>query len=1395
MVFPMTMMPGQQGQGAPMSALMAMSGRVPMFSAHNGPRYTGPFNAGGQYGSLLEMAMPVVMQSLTGSQNMPAQFFPEQNFYDQMEATRHFEAGQQAMAMASRRDTRAMEKMLGGMTQLMTKKPLTEMQTARNHRIAGGIAQYMPMLTQVLGPDMIDQLHGSRGSATVFAQQFHQAMRTGIDPIAHTAGYSGASAGRATQEVFEKLFGDGADLGRMKGMSAGQAGILLNELQSRGMLGKPMGLLPINEQRSLLPQTLAPDVINRLAEQLPSVQNILKRGDKPTEQVLAAARQQIQDSHGKLRDPTLKMDQRDLEQLPGGQDIIRAGDAERIAQKLSNLSGAVKAMRDIFGDMGNPNAPMREIMNGLEALTQGGLATMSPGQVEMMVRKTHTLAQQTGVGVEGMLALTSQNAELADRLGLNRTFAVTSAQQAAAFGAAAGDRLHLDRPVWGALTKEQLTLADQQLRMHAASSPLANQMNALMRMSDTGMINPADGTELAAMTEAIRRGDTQYTFGGRKNDIATPHANLLRMLKNDGGMNETQAYAILQDIQGNQEFGLRHNTTDTIRRSQSDETVRRMLMPVLGGRLRGMLADEGVDQLLKAQGIVSNDKEFSEMMNRMGRGVGTDFLAIDPADVRDPGKQRQLLGKSVRDRLSAEVRAKMPNATDAEIDTIVNGMVSQMGGEAGLEKMGAAMYATINQTAGYHPAYKSAPGLHNMLNQETLRQANSRDRQAEVAAMTQSALAGLGTAGPVQRLADVLQNAGPGTTLQDVLGGALGGVSIDAIKAADPNGGLAKVFDLLQENKTLDPTDPRQLEQTRRNAAVIQGLVEGGDVAGEQLRLLDASRQRIGEDAAGTATAAQQAKALSQQAELDQRDRRLRDAKLTNQQQEINATRERLRAIADGSAPEGSDRIVGSTTRAMAGRLGSEEVALGGNRFLTSRGIITKGPDGKVVNVSGFDDMATVQTAMDVFQQRQDQATGAAQNADQTSAAETQQQKLRRAARGGLLLGDLTTGNERLYEQLLAALQRGSDTSLLGPLGYQLGADVSIDQVRAIVDSGKLVSGMLGDGKTGKDERASAISTFINGSRSRALQLLGDERSMRIIGQGGLELVNSVIGHSDKLQAMAAEQSKKLGKTITEDDLLMGANGVDKNVTAAANAIVGQMQTQWGEIDRNRSYGMLPGEGDPANKARKGMSEQELKDLRDQQQFIAQNPTVDTRSTEAFNKLLAIATPEQRARMRVDVNRDALMKALSEGDRGVSVHQSLHSRQELMEMGLKKGIFNGKTRLDELTDADELGAAAKLAGLDLSDVERKDFDRLRRQAALFMDFGTSGTGADEVTQDTLRRVKQSAASQALPPPEAKDRDIKVTTTGTVTIRRDGKADLALEGRGLMDHVANTLGMV
>lgn len=1397
MAQPITTWPGAPGgpQKVPLDVSQAMFGRTSMFSGDQGPMYTGPFNVDmGQFGSIFQIMLPQIMQMLMGGEHAPFQYQPMQNILDQMDANKFVAGNREAMQIASRRDTGTIESMLGGVTQMMTGKPLTDIQEARNYRIAGGVSQFMPLLTQILGPDLIDQLHGTRGSATVMAQQLHHALRTSLDPITGLPGYSGQSAGRVTQDTFENLFGKGADIGMMRGMSAGQAGILMNELQARGLMGKPLGALPIDERRAALPKTMAEDQINRLAEQIPEIKKIMDEGGTPTDAMLDKARGTIRTTHKQLTDPTVKLTDKDIEAMPGAQEIIRSGDATRIGNRLKNLSGAVKAMRDIFGDMGNPNAPMLEILNGLEALTQGGLATMSASQMEMMVLKTHKITNQTGVSLQGMLGMAAQNAGLADQLGLDRSFAVTAAQHGATFGAAAGDNLRLDIPAWGAPDKERLTLADQQLMLHGAASPLANQLNAVLRMSDTGMANPAKNSELASVIDAIKRGQSTYEFDGRKNGVVMPHASMVNLLKRDAGVGETEAYSLMMDTFGNQEYGRKYDTPNMVRKIQTDETVRRMLTPVLGNRIRGAVQDQGINQLLQAQGITQSDTEFREMMDRVGEGVGLDFVKLDPAVVRSTSAKREAMGQSFKNRFRQAVKAKMPNATDAEVDAVVDNMVTQMGGDEALGKMGTTIVSSINAAARSHPLFKSDISMHNLLHRETQEQGNIRERQTEKEAIMSSALSGLGTSDPVRRLSDVLQNASPETGLHEMLSTVLGGVSVDAIRAADPDGGLAEVFGLIQENKKLDAADPVQLNQVRRNSDIVKGIIEGGDVAKEEIRKMEAMRKQITPD---EATQEQKDKAIQELEAVDMRKRGLRDAGFKNAQTRMDEASKRLNALDAGTIPDKDiateRRLAAGSVRGMAAELGDNEIDLGNNRFLTKRGIITKGDDGKTKSTSKFDDLGTAREAIGALQGRQHATEQAAKDADAAAAGMPIDERLKAASDAGFIRGDFSYGNEALRQQLERAAKRDSDTSLLGDLGYQLGAKVSKEQVQATSDSGYLADKLLKEGKI-TDESKSAISTFVLGSRERGRQLLGDERSMAIIGAGGLSLVQGAMAHSDKLQEMATEETKRLGRTVTVGELIQGGDGITDDVKAKANEHY-QGLSKWDEITKRRNYGMLPGKGDdPENKKRAAMTDLEKADLADQQQFMKKFSTAEARAADVLDRMTALAaTPEQRARLGVDTNRAELLKAITEGDRGVSLNKAIHSRKELLEMAIKKGVFGAKTNIKELTDEETASASNRLGASPLSDTERLDFERLQQEAAPLMDFGLKGMRAGDITQDALNRIRQTSAQMEVTA-NTQDQTIKVTVDGTVTQRSDGLVDLSLEGRGVMDQVTNTLGM-
>jgi hypothetical protein len=149
---------------------------------------------------------------------------------------------------------------------------------------------------------------------------------------------------------------------------------------------------------------------------------------------------------------------------------------------LRDMSGAVGAMREIFGDMGRPNAPMAQLLEGLNMLTQGGLASMNPAELERVVRTTRVLSRETGMGMSAMIGLTAQAADQADHMGLNRAFAIQAVQGAAAFGGAFGQVGRGDLPAWGRVDRTQLTIMDQQLRLQAAGSRVANQLGATMRL-------------------------------------------------------------------------------------------------------------------------------------------------------------------------------------------------------------------------------------------------------------------------------------------------------------------------------------------------------------------------------------------------------------------------------------------------------------------------------------------------------------------------------------------------------------------------------------------------------------------------------------------------------------------------------------------------------------------------------------------------------------------------------------------------------------------------------------------------------------------------------------------------------------------------------------------------
>lgn len=1246
--------------------------RPQMTAGYMGPRYTGPFNFESQGGLGQLMQLLPLFFSATGNSEIFGQFNPQQNPFDQMQAAAFFTGQQTAAATAAQQDTAAIHRLLGGIQQAVTGRPLTEQQQARNFRLAGGAADMLPMMIQFLGPDLVDRLHGSRGSATVFAQTMHQTLRTAMDPITGTIGYSGRSAGGISSAIFDDLFGTAADVGALRGLSAGQAGMLAEEMQVRGMLGRPLGSLGLSERLARIPRTLSREATDRMARQLPEIQEIMAAGDNPTETQLNAAAAKIRETHRKLLTPGVSddvlrqlpgvdallgksdaasfreallnlprelsdaqvtemlqrspgvtpeqlrkthrqlrgvntdIDMEALQEMPGAETLIQHGDAQRITSRIKGMAGAVQAMREIFGDMGNPNAPMRQLINGLDMLTQGGLATMAPADVEQLVRKTHNLAKQTGIGMEGMMALTGQTANLTDQLGLDRSFAVRLTHQSAAFGAAAGDVLDLSTPTWGARTKEQLILGDAQLRAHAAASPLANQLNMLMKLSDTGVLNPAAGTETEALIAAIKAGE--MTFGPNNRSIAVTSSRLREMLQEDAGLSKTMTMSMLMDRQGNQEYAAKYDTDRLTRRIQPQELARRMLRPTIGSRLGSMLRGNNADDALVQLGVLKDTNEFGVMMQEVAQGISEDTLAIGNS-TRDAGEQRTILGRSARARLTEAIRRRMPNADEATVTAAVDAALQK----TSPQELGMLLRSTTNAAAGNVPVFGSFQGMLDMSSNEVMEQAARRERKAAADGLIQSALSGMGGTDAVRRITDTLRDASPTTPTMDLVKKALGLLDITEIDANDPRGKvLAELLGVTKETMQLDTGSKEGYAEMQKRAAIAKGLTTGGEFA-------------------------------------------------TNA---LNTYGETLPA---------------STRDALA-----------------------------------------------------------------------------------------------------YAVNAGGSSKFLSDLGYVMNAAVQQEDIEAINATTREVEKQRGK-LTEKSKEA--FDTHVPRLREFAKRLLQDTVSMEQLGQGGLGLTENLLSDTRELMSMAQREKKSVEELLT-----------DPETKEEASALWERSQQHMQEITDRRSFRMVPGKGfDPRNMAREAMTYREKQSLAAAQAFMAQTDP-QAQAEDVIDRLIAMTTPEQAARLRVADVKENMLKLVTTGNRSMGLHRAVSAREDLVKMAVEKGVYGEKvTRPEDLTAEQRQQAVPLLEKLSLTGADAADFARLKEAQKSLEGFGDASQTPSQIQLDAMKLIERvSPVVDASP--DAQDKELAVTVKGTVKVNEDGTADLDLSGPGLWTQAMKFMGV-
>lgn len=184
-----------------------------------------------------------------------------------------------------------------------------------------------------------------------------------------------------------------------------------------------------------------------------------------------------------------------------GGDDARDIQSGRIRDQIQKYSKTIAAINDIFAESGRPNAPMKELINGLQAMTQGGLNTYDPQSLERIVRSMQGTSQITGIGLGGLTEMTSGAAALLGRFGGHRGLATLIARNAAAMGSVYADGGFglpspegMSRDEWNALVTGK--------RAAGAGSDFGNMIGALLAQAEIA----GGDTPIAAMAAALRAG-------------------------------------------------------------------------------------------------------------------------------------------------------------------------------------------------------------------------------------------------------------------------------------------------------------------------------------------------------------------------------------------------------------------------------------------------------------------------------------------------------------------------------------------------------------------------------------------------------------------------------------------------------------------------------------------------------------------------------------------------------------------------------------------------------------------------------------------------------------------------------------------------------------------------
>jgi hypothetical protein len=598
-------------------------------------------------GLMVAMFGMPLMQQAAGPANFVPHFTPSQALTDQFTASRYQRDTMKSMSNSAEQGNAEVASRLLGIRSLVTDAPATQLNREQASNMASIVNNPIAkaVMGAAMGPENMEAvMFGRKGDPSALDASASRMNFFRKDTMGGSR-MTAQSMSDFSTNLHQHMYGEGANLGDMHGFMAGQTGQLVENLFQRGALPQALGQLsPAERVKAVSAVGRDEKTTTRLAEQF-GHSEMMKQDDyakgttEERKKMLDARMPEFKERMGKTLEEVDKFragDKRakspqEIEKMDGYGISASSVDAGKVGDVAKKYTGAIDAIREIFGDGGRGDAPMQELIHALDHLSSGSIGQVGTAKVENVMRQMRVAARDTGMGFEQMAGLSAQVSAHGDTLGLARPLSMETTLQAVQMQRSMRDAGAFSGNVWGRMDMNEATSEAGARINRGKASSVGMSMAAMNRMYDENQ-ELYKGTELEAAMKAYNDPSSggKYTFDGKEKNIAEMMGRggkdvAQRIVESSGG-NVRSFESFYYDKKGTQEY----------QRSGHELTAQRaeMQRDISNHALRGFMIDR-----------MSSD-EFADLRPKggfMGRG------AVSPEEFE---KQRNDLADTFSDKMS-----------------------------------------------------------------------------------------------------------------------------------------------------------------------------------------------------------------------------------------------------------------------------------------------------------------------------------------------------------------------------------------------------------------------------------------------------------------------------------------------------------------------------------------------------------------------------------------------------------------------------------------------------------------------------------------------------------------------------------------------------------------------